>query len=305
MLKFLFKGIIRDRLLPMIVVTIWALLSSNALLFGQQISGTVFEIDGKTPVEFVNIGVVGKNVGTVSDRNGNYTLQIPSEFHDDTLKFSSIGYYPYSVKVSDFINLNNGNVCLELRAYDLSEVVVRPRSGRQRILGNTSRFRVRSRNWSNTCPRINSNGYEFGRIIRNENSVLINELYINIESMASDSLSLRINIYKVLNENEKQFENILNRPILINISKQEIRNRITIDIRHHYLVVEGDFLVTLESYHNVNSGYFCVSADRRELTPQYSRNTSQGIWQTSTDIVGAEFGYRGSGLSVAALVEER
>ena len=50
------------------------LLSCNVLLFGQQISGTVFEMDSNLPIEYVNIGIVGKNIGTVSDQNGKYTL---------------------------------------------------------------------------------------------------------------------------------------------------------------------------------------------------------------------------------------
>ena len=57
------------------------LLSSNVLLWGQQISGSVFEMNSDIPVEYVNIGIVGKNVGTVSDHNGNYTLQLDSEYY--------------------------------------------------------------------------------------------------------------------------------------------------------------------------------------------------------------------------------
>ena len=52
------------------------LVSSNMLLYGQTISGTVFEMNTEIPVEYVNIGILGKNNGTVSDQNGRYTLQI-------------------------------------------------------------------------------------------------------------------------------------------------------------------------------------------------------------------------------------
>ena len=75
------------------------LLSSNVLLYGQKISGTVLEMNSDKPVEYVNIGIVGRNIGTVSDQNGKYTLDIKSEHHDDTLRFSCIGYHAYSVKV--------------------------------------------------------------------------------------------------------------------------------------------------------------------------------------------------------------
>jgi len=106
----------------------------NALLFGQQISGTVFEIENKTPVEFVNISIVGKSAGTVSDKNGNYILQINPEYHNDTLSFSCVGYLSYNVKVSDFMKLNSGNVGLEKRTYNLKEVVVHSEKKEQKGL---------------------------------------------------------------------------------------------------------------------------------------------------------------------------
>ena len=106
---------------------IFFLISSNMVLLGQTISGTVFEINSDLPIEYVNIGIVGKNVGTVSDPNGRYTLLINPENHNDTLRFSYIGYRSYSVKVSDFIDMNNGNVSLEKKKYELAELVIRPK----------------------------------------------------------------------------------------------------------------------------------------------------------------------------------
>ena len=253
------------------VTIILFLLSSNALLFGQQISGTVFEMNGETPVEFVNIGIVGKNVGTVSDRNGNYTLQIPPEFHDDTLRFSSIGYHPYSVKVSDFINLNNGNVRLEQRAYDLTEVVVRHRKFRERTLG------VNARNPMVAACSDSIFGAEIGILMKNANIAFLKEVNIDVRSCTYDTIFYRLNIYKA--HDNMQFENILREPIYFSFSKEEIRNRITIDLRHLYLFVEGDFLVTFEVVEYLGPGRLCFPASI--LHKSYYRRTSQGEWKTA------------------------
>jgi len=106
------------------VCVILILLNSSTLLFGQEISGIVYELNDEKPVEFVSISITGKNVNTVSDKNGKYTLQINPDYYNDTLRFSRIGYNLYEIKVSDFLELNNGNVVLKRKISNLEEVVV-------------------------------------------------------------------------------------------------------------------------------------------------------------------------------------
>ncbi len=253
-------------------IILFFLISSNASLFGQQISGTVFEMNGEIPVEFVNIGIVGKNVGTIADQNGKYKLQIKPEYYSDTLCFSSIGYYPYSVKVSDFIDLNNGNVSLAKRLYSLTEVVVRPKKYRQKTLGITERKRMDT--------YIHEAENESGTLMNNSGIAIIKEVNINIvgagtSDIQKDSILLRINIYKV--HQEKQFENILSSPIL---TKQGIKHKITVDLRHLNLVVEGNFLVTFErlsyDYNNYVGLLFLPIGDSSHNS--YVRRASHGTW---------------------------
>ena len=137
------------------------LLSSNVLLYGQTISGTVLKMNSDKPIEYVNIGIIGRNIGTVSDQYGKYTLDIKSEYHDDTLRFSCIGYHSYSVRVSDFISQNNGNVSLEEMLYELAEVVVRPKKIKQKTLGNTIKVKL-----AVACPQDSINGFELGALMK-------------------------------------------------------------------------------------------------------------------------------------------
>jgi hypothetical protein len=259
------------------------LLSSNTLLWGQQISGNVFEMNSEIPVEYVNIGIVGKNVGTISDQNGKYTLQIPPQYHNDTLRFSCIGYHSYSVKISDFMKLNNGNVSLEKRLYNLTEVVVRPKKTRQRTLGITVRKK------SKWCIDY-ATGHEFGIVISNEKTVFIKELNVNFAQPFNsfDTIFFRINFYKI--HKEQQFENILSSPIYIKISEKEIKDKVTIDLRHHYIVATGDFLVAFENINNLGSGFFCFYCSKKHTT--YMRRASQGTWKTY-----------GNGIGVSVLVD--
>ena len=239
------------------------------LLFGQSISGTVFEKNGENPVEYVNIGIVGKNIGTISDLNGKYTLQFDTEYYNDTLRFSCIGYHSYSVKVSDFIKLNNGNVNLEKRLYDLTEVVVRPKKVKQKTLGVT-KTKIAA-----ACYTDSLKGGEIGTLMKNKNTVFLKEINVYILSCSYDTIFYRMNIYKT--HKDMQFENILSEPIYIRSSKEEIKDKITIDLQDLNLVVNDDFLVTFEAVKNLGPGNLCFYASL--VHKSYERKTSQGTWK--------------------------
>ena len=252
------------------------LLGSNVLLFGQSISGIVFETNSEIPVEYVNIGIVGKNIGTVSDQNGKYTLQINPEYYNDTLMFSCIGYHTYSVKVSDFVKMNGANVKLEKRVYDMTEVVIRPKKLKQKILGVTTKSKAVV-----GCFMDSINGREIGILMKNKNRAFLKEVNLNIAYCTYDTIFYRINVYKV--HGNMQFENILTNPIYIKSSKQEVKDKVIIDLRPHNISVEGDFLVTFEAVKNLGAGSLCYALSLLHKT--YIRRASQGTWDTQS--VGA------------------
>ena len=269
-------------------VFILLIISSNVLLHGQTISGVVFENNSETPVEYVNIGIVGKNVGTVSDQNGKYSLQINPENHNDSLKFSCIGFIPYIVKVSDFIRLSNGNVGLERKSYDITELVVRSKKLKQKTLGITKKGKLNA-----ICYEHNtmaSGGSELGILIKNKGKAFIKEININIAEFSFDTVFFRINFYKPLANME--FENILNNPVYVSLSEREIvKNKITVDLRHLNLVIDDDFLVTYENINFERNFTLCFSACSFYKT--YGRRTSQGTWEIPFN----------SGISISVLAD--
>jgi hypothetical protein len=62
----------------------------------------------------VNIGIVKKDKGTVSNALGKFELEIPSDFVNDTIKLSSIGYQPKSMFAKDFLANLKTNPIIEL-----------------------------------------------------------------------------------------------------------------------------------------------------------------------------------------------
>lgn len=64
--------------------------------------GRVLDSADRSAVPYVSIGIEGKNVGTMSDAEGNFTLSVADAAgRADTLLFSCVGYAPRKIPVSE------------------------------------------------------------------------------------------------------------------------------------------------------------------------------------------------------------
>ncbi len=102
---------------PIFVVLL--LLSSTALWAQRAVTGRVTDETGQ-PVPGVNIYLEGTSVGTISDPDGNFSINVPEE-GPTTIVFSFIGYSNKEVEIT---NQTNIEVSLEPDYVGLDEVVV-------------------------------------------------------------------------------------------------------------------------------------------------------------------------------------
>jgi hypothetical protein len=253
----------------LILITLHFFLANS--VFGQKYSGLILNKKTLLPIEYVNIGIAGKGIGTVSNNNGKYVLILDAEFENDTLLVSCIGYYPFSIKVSEFKKLKTQTIYLDEKIFSLKEVVIHPKIYKERILGITSKSKSFTAGF-----KENKLGYEFGILIKVKKSTIIEKVNINIALCTYDTILYRLNIYKVVGR--MNFENILQKPIYIKLSKDQINEKVIIDLESYNLEVNGDFLITIEHIKDLGPGelMFCGSL----LDKTYYRLTSQGNWYT-------------------------
>ncbi len=74
---------------------------TNTLIYAQHkvITGTVQDADTKTPVDFCNVFLSKGQIGTTTDENGKFTLQISGTIDKPVLLFRTIGYKQDSVQI--------------------------------------------------------------------------------------------------------------------------------------------------------------------------------------------------------------
>lgn len=254
------------------------LLAAICCLFAQPISGQIKNSMTQKPIEYVNIGLMGKEIGTVTNLVGSFTLEIPDHYNNDTLYFSSVGYESKGIKVSDYRKNKDKFVFLDEKKYAIEEVSIIPRKFKKKTLGVTTDSKSFLAGFNN-----NDLGYELGLLMKVKKSTYIQKVKINVGSCTYDSVFLRLNIYK--SKGNMQFENILKEPIYIHLAKNELEKPIEIDLRSQYLHVDGDFLVTLEYVKGLGEGQlmFCASLLSQAT---YYRDISQGKWQKIPASIG-------------------
>lgn len=82
-------------------VLLSVLMSHAILLPAQQVSGVVIDAASREIMPFVSIAVVGSTYGTVSNQNGEFTLNLEKFAPADSIGFHYLGYETLMMKVSD------------------------------------------------------------------------------------------------------------------------------------------------------------------------------------------------------------
>lgn len=250
---------------------ILALSSTNG--FAQIVKGVVYNAVDSAVLAYVNIGIIGGNLGTVSNEAGRYTLDLSNVRSTDSLRFSYLGFFSQTFHARSFLNKGSFDIYLEEKDYELIETVVYPREYVEKVLGNSNNMALLAAGF-----KENQGGYECGVLMKVKKSAFLYDLTCYVALCSYDTLFYRMNVYKPLDDGD--FEPILEKPIYLTAVSKDVKQWGTLnwDLRKHNIVVDGDFLITLEHVKDLGPGQLFFSAAFIK-NPTYYRETSQAEWK--------------------------
>ena len=101
-----------------------------------ELKNKVLDFNTLLPVESANIYLKGTTIGTISNVDGRFLLNVPNQHVKDTLVISSIGYKTFKTLVSDFDNTEE--IFLEEEIASLDEILLvaepRPTTGNEIVI---------------------------------------------------------------------------------------------------------------------------------------------------------------------------
>jgi hypothetical protein len=258
-------------------LVIFFLFTFNGLLpaFAQDrlLTGVVQARDTQLPLPYVNIGIRGKNTGTVADEHGAFSLRVPAARAGDTLTFSAIGYQEQSFPVARLEAQQLQPLLLTPKVTALAEVVVRGRPERVRRIGTTTHNPLL---WGNVISKNTHDINEFAKLIPLANipSQLV-QAHIFLRRPTVDTVAFRLNFYGV--SQGLPAERVVEQTILVRTAIQN--GWLTIDLTKYALTLQTDFYLGFEFLPEKQGAVPAFSYGAQFGGAAIVRTSSLGTWK--------------------------
>lgn len=263
----------------------------NGSLFSQFISGKIIDGSTKKTIPFVSVGIKGTNIGTLSDDNGFFKINIEKALQTDSFKISAIGYKSKTYSSVQIQSFFDELIYLQPENYSLKEVTIYPTKRKQKVLGN-KRY-----NKNGYCSfKSKAKGTQVAIKIENEKnrSLFVEDFNfcLNINAFG-DSIIFRLNFY-ASDENGLPGKSLLKKQIVF--SPNPTIGICKLDLKNESIVIEEKvFFVSLECISDLTknqhkSGYSPteIGFSGSPKGPVYVNESSQGNWQKKP-VAGVDF----------------
>jgi hypothetical protein len=243
-------------------------------LHAQTYKGRLLDAETNSPVGFGSIGILHRDVGTVTDENGNFTLNTQKAAPNDTVKISMLGYESRLFTLPQFkqqFSAGAGIFKLTPKNNRLKEVVVKPRNTAWLVAGNTTETKSIMAGFSS-----NDLGSEVGTVLkyRKKKPGRIHKVHFNIAMNRYDTLLFRVNLHRF--KNGTIGESLLSKPVFVKTTQED--GTLSVDLSDQQIYITRDCLVSLEWIKNLPAGGLMFSAGFLN-SDSFSRKTSQGDWK--------------------------
>lgn len=233
-------------------------------------------------VPYVNIGVVGKGKGTVSDSKGQYQIDLTGVASKDSIYFSHLNYYRRAFAVKDL--QRDPKVVLVEHVFELPSFTVSQKKPKlQTIKGmgvNVGEVYYIGENVLNK--------EEIGNIITLKHTYLAKEFELPILENTMPNLVLRLQILKI--EDDGTLTPLVEKPIYLSIPQNSQKQKIVQELQ--VVLPKGRIWVGLRAVEGSGDGLFGFEGN---LSGGYE--LKDGVFKKFELSMGVRYGIKGIKIS--------
>lgn len=205
------------------------------------VSGNITDAKTKKALSYVNIGVLGTELGTVSNKSGDFNLTLSRDHSKNVIRISSIGYQPVDISIDSIFSLNrNIDITLHEEISELNEIVLQSKTWKYKTLGNKTES-----TFIGHLFYYQQLGKEMGiRMNVGKKPMFVESFNFHISYNRFSARSFfRLNMYHI--ENGKPTRNILQQNIIIPVDPKQT-GMVSVDLKDYDIVLNEDVITTLE-----------------------------------------------------------
>jgi hypothetical protein len=259
-----------------IILTTWLLFFLLNVQGQNIISSCVYDGATKEPMPFVNIGIKNKNIGTISNSKGNFSINIPKDKIGDSITFSFVGYRSQTISIKNLIENKSDSILLHQKTQELAEVVIKANGKwKSKKLGLTRNLPgVFGIVQSDTTSDIVECAQQFDL---GEELTKISKFHIYLKGVNTDTASFRINFYYF--DGNTPTERAFEKEIFIR--KKVSNGWLEVDLDEYGVWLKGktvasiEFLPTESQKEIISLSYGGILVCKGT---SYNRTSSQGEW---------------------------
>jgi hypothetical protein len=200
------------------------------------IKGEVKKAQTNEPIPYVNIGILNKNVGTLSDPDGSFEIKIPLAFKNEEITVSSIGYETETFKIMEMDMLYK--LELKPKAQILEEVKVYSKKAR---LKRERLGWMKGREGVLPFDTIMGGGTVAILLDPSENVFFIDKLQVRLMYNSKDTATFRLHFYEWDSLGNKPGKELLKREIILRKAKRF--GWLNFDLSYYDLVFDNKSIV--------------------------------------------------------------
>jgi hypothetical protein len=202
-----------------------------------KLSGTILDKKTQQPIEYANIGLYEKGVGTVCNAQGKFELIVPNDLINNSLVVSHVGYENTTLPITEFNN-HFSELRIELNPAIITLPEITIIAAKETNLGHKpTNDKIKG------FFKAAGLGMEGGTLIKNSGQAKLTQFNMNILKIPFDSLKFRLNIYNV--KNGKPSSKVNSEDIIFTISKSDT-GVFSLPLIDEDIQVTDNFICTIE-----------------------------------------------------------